>query len=77
MAEVYITEIPGGERQAWQCPYCSRMYVTRDEEGRELECPANCRRCGSPMDVGKAQAFQDMKAAESASKPIKRDTVRV
>ena len=77
MADVYVVDCPGGERQAWQCPYCSRMYPTADEEGRPQECPAACRRCGSPMDVDKAQAFQDKKAAETAGPPRRRETVKV
>ena len=77
MTEVYIVDCPGGERQAWECPYCSRMYPTADEEARSLECPSVCRRCGSPMDVGKAQEFQDVKAAEAAGPLHRRETVKV
>lgn len=77
MPEVYVVEAPGGERQAWQCPYCSRMYPTHDEEARTLECPTNCRRCGSPMDIAKAQAFQDSKAEQEVAAATKRQTVKV
>ena len=77
MAEVLIIECPGGERQAWVCPYCSRMYPTLNEEAQPLECPSNCRRCGSPMDTAKAQAFQDAKAAELAGPARRRATVKV
>ena len=77
MADVYTVEVPGGERQAWQCPYCSRMYPTQDEEARNLECPNVCRRCGSPMDVAKAKEFEDSKAVEVAGPARKRATMRV
>ena len=77
MAEVYIVEVPGGERQAWQCPYCSRMYPTMDEEAHPLECPQNCRRCGSPMDVAKGKVYEDTKAGEAAAEPPRRQTVKV
>lgn len=46
---------------------------------RTMEPPATCRRCGSPMDVTKAQAFQD-KMAVDASGPVaarERPTVKV
>ena len=77
MAETYIVDCPGGERQAWQCPYCSRMYPTKDEEGMDTDCPANCRRCGAPMDIEKAHAFENNKAAESAGPAKRRETVKV
>lgn len=77
MAEVYVVEVPGGERQAWQCPYCSRMYPMQDDEARTLECPSACRRCGSPMDVDKSQAFQDAQAAKQDRTVNRRQTVKV
>ena len=77
MAEVLIVTVPGGDRQAWQCPYCSRTYPTMDEEGRAMECPSICRRCNSPMDIAKAQAFQDAEALKADAPIRKRDTVKV
>jgi len=77
MAEVYVVEVPGGERQAWQCPYCSKMYPTQDEEARKLECPNICRRCGAPMDVAKANAFENARAAEVAGPARPRAMVHV
>ncbi len=45
------------------CPYCSFMYPMEDKDGA-VEVPNNCRRCKSPMALGKAaQDFQDAKAA--------------
>ena len=77
MTEVYIVECPGGERLAWQCPNCSRMYPTMDEEAHTLECPEKCRRCGCPMDVAKALTFADEKAREAAAGPRVRETVKI
>ena len=76
MGQVYVTEIPGGDAQAWQCPNCSRAYPMRSEEDRALECPAKCSRCSAPMDLERALIFADEQAAVMAG-PIKRPTVRV
>ena len=72
MAEVYTVDVPGGEREAWQCPYCSRMYPTLDEEGRKLECPNTCRRCGSPMDIEKSKSYQGEKASQTSDATTRR-----
>ena len=57
------------------CPYCSRMYATEDFKGEQevrgvltrvtedLDVPANCKRCGCPMDESKAVAFADAQAS--------------
>ena len=60
MAEVYITDAPGGDYQVYQCPNCSRYHpaVEIDDQGmprielndrseiiRTVGPPANCRRC--------------------------------
>ena len=72
MAEIQITDVPGEMGEAFQCPYCSQMYLAYavDESGAPTgdtaDPPRECRRCGSPMDVGKAQKFQDDRALESA-----------
>ena len=72
MAEILITEAPGGLGDCFQCPYCSHMYLASvvDESGvltgASADPPRECRRCGSPMDIGKAQKFQDDRAEAAA-----------
>ena len=73
MAEILVTEAPGGMGECFQCPYCSHMYLASvvDESGVLTGSPADppreCRRCGSPMDIGKAQKYQDERALEAAA----------
>lgn len=76
MAQVYVTEIPGGDAQAWQCPNCSRAYPMRDEQARETQCPAKCSRCGGPMDIEKALEFANAEAMKTEGS-VKRPMVRV
>ena len=76
MGQVYTTDIPGGDAQAWQCPYCTRAYPMKDEEGHTLECPGKCRRCECPMDIVRALEFANSEALKMAG-PILRPMVRV
>ena len=46
------------------CPNCSKMYRLTDEKGQENELPTKCKRCGSPMDFEKAQAFSEAQAVK-------------
>ena len=48
-----------------QCPNCSRLYPTTDEKGAEVDVPSKCRRCDSPMDPAKAEAFINKQAEEA------------
>lgn len=82
--EVAVRESPGGLPDSYQCPYCSRMYLSVMTENGEptkvtAEPPSACVRCGSPMDLAKAQAFQD-KQAELGAAPaerVQRRTVKI
>ena len=76
MGQVYVTEIPGGDAQAWQCPNCSRAYPMRDETDRGMECPAKCGRCGAPMDLEKALIFANEQALKTEG-TVKRPMVTV
>ena len=72
MAQLIITDAPGDVGEAYVCPFCGRMVLTKrlDDQGiptqQDAEPPRNCVRCGSPMDTDgdAAQKFQDAKAAE-------------
>ena len=91
MAEVIMTEAPGGLGDAYQCPYCGHTYLAHVvDEGGQLTAqtadpPRLCRRCGSPMDVtakdggSAAQRFQDEQAAQvkEAQSLGRRRTVKV
>ena len=76
MGQVYTTEIPGGDLQAWQCPNCSKAYPMQDEDGRSLQCPGRCARCDCPMDIEQAKKFADAEAMKTAG-TIARPMVRV
>ena len=75
MAQVLLTEAPGGLGEVYQCPNCSRTYLAYEvTEAGELtnqpkEPPRTCIRCGSPMDVEKALAFSDEMAEKAAAAP--------
>ena len=69
MGHVYVTEIPGGDGLAWQCPYCSLSYPMQDELGHPREGPAKCKRCGSPMDLDSSLEFANERARQVASLP--------
>ena len=43
----------GGVQENVQCPNCSRMYPTKDDQDREVGHPPKCTRCGCPMVAGK------------------------
>lgn len=85
--EVLITEIPGGYFEAYQCPFCSKLipaYEVDSGSGEpirdsKVDCPRNCPRCGSPMDIEKAKEFEDKMAAAAATLPSRpaRRTVKV
>ena len=48
----------------YQCPHCSRSYeAEKDQAGTlvKVGSPANCSRCGCPMDET-AQAFSEERA---------------
>lgn len=77
MPEVYVVTIPGGETQAWQCPYCSLSLPMVDEAARPLRCPAECPRCGGPMDLKQAKAFAEAQALKADKVGIGRPTVKV
>ncbi len=79
MAQFYATEAPGGLGDAYQCPYCSMMYLVarKDENGQTVPTPRVCSRCGSPMDVEKAQEFQDAQTLTAAPSAPPRRVVRV
>lgn len=74
MAQLIVTDAPGGLGDAYQCPHCGRMSLTKrlDDQGiptdQDAEPPRACVRCGSPMDLDgpKVQEFQDKMAAEAA-----------
>ena len=76
MGQVYVTEIPGGDAQAWQCPNCSLAYPMKDDADHTLECPAKCKRCGAPMDIDQALVFANAEAQRVAG-TITRPKVRV
>ena len=74
MASVVMKEAPGieGEKaDCYQCPYFGQMYLAHrvDEQGEitdeKVDPPATCRRCGSPLDLDKAQKFQDDEAGKA------------
>ena len=73
MPQVLMAEAPGG-LDAYQCPYCSHTYLALvvDESGQitqqMADPPRACRRCGSPMDLDKAQEFQDAAAVAAATR---------
>lgn len=77
MAEVYLVEMPGGAGESYQCPYCSQAFPRKDTEGREVTCPATCRRCGSPMDIDKSLEYAHRKAVEAATPTPGRNRQRV
>ena len=82
MPELLIKEAPGGVGDTYQCPTCSMMYLTVAIENGELtkikvDPPRDCRRCGSPMDITRALAFQNQ-MAEQAVVPVRQQrTVKV
>ncbi len=80
MAEIAVVEIPGSVADAYQCPYCSKMYPSMDlESDKLLKCPQECERCGCPMDIAKVTEFANLKAAaaEAQTGPTAKRTVTV
>ena len=85
MAEILLKEAPGGVMDCYQCPTCSQMFSTVAVENGEpqfsqkVEAPSACRRCGSPMDIGKALAYQNEQAVKDAEVTLtaRRRTVKV
>jgi len=42
------------------CPNCSKMFQVVDPDGKAVGAPANCTRCGCPVEDGKnARKFMD------------------
>lgn len=80
MANLVLTEAPGGLGDCYQCPHCGLMSLTKrlDDQGipteQDADPPRTCRRCGSPMDLDASQKFQDEQA--SAAPPVKAGVVR-
>ena len=74
--EVLVLDAPGGAGEVYQCPTCSRTHpafrTTSDGEpilDSRVPAPAECQRCGGPMDVGLALAYQDAMAAGQVKSP--------
>ena len=63
----------GSDKAVWvQCPNCSKMYQHTDYEGKLQGLPANCTRCGCPMDEsseGKQAADWMNQQAEATHDP--------
>ena len=49
-----------GNTEYVHCPNCSKMYRVVDADGNSDTLPANCKRCGCPVeDSPKALKFMD------------------
>ena len=83
--EVLIADAPGGVGEVYQCPSSSRMHpafrTTSDGEpiiDSTAPAPAECLRCGGPMDVEKALPWQNKMAETQGRVPDRtRRTVKV
>ncbi len=42
-----------GSSEYVHCPNCSKMFQVVDGQGRIVTAPANCTRCGCPVEDGK------------------------
>lgn len=75
MAQIVMTEAPGGFGDAYQCPFCGRMTLAKEtgEDGMptsvDVDAPSKCKRCGSPMDIDAAHKYEEDMAAAAAKTP--------
>lgn len=55
------------------CPYCSKQYVTQEENGDRRDYPALCKRCGAPMNYDELNQFADAEAIREATPAFRRE----
>jgi len=89
MAQVIVTDAPGGLGDVYRCPTCSMGYPSFDDQQggydergniiHPVRPPDTCKRCGSPMDVEKGKLFQDQMAerAEAQASVGSHRTIKV
>jgi len=68
-----LQEVENNLSMVVACPYCSKQYVTIDEDGERQDYPSLCKRCGGPMNYDDLNQFADAEAMRESMPALRRE----